>query len=378
MTTAGSSFAAVDLSMIAPVESHAAARSSIVWAESPEQRARWDHLLMSHPAGAPNLLSWYLDHQRLPRTDVEIVYAERHHRAAAGAVLYTFRLPAPGRPSVCLVPSAPLHEPGQEGLTPEVLAALHERAERNRALILQFEAFEPHMRDLIRDHFARRRMTDYALWRLYHPTLWREYRVDLRGKTPQSLLDSFTSAARRRINQAIKLGAQVIEVRDDAGIDEAHRLWTMGGDRTEYTIRPLESFRSLVRATWAHDAGVLLLSRVDGRIAAFVHALFYRSGAMFMSSAHDPAASRGYGNIVLHYRAMCMALERGAPYYGLGGPGVGGIREFKQGFRPYLIDNMRFVSIMLRPVRASLVRPIIGQTSFIRRAKQWAARSMRA
>ena len=121
----------------------------ILWAETADQYALWDALLMAHGAGNGYLLSWYLAHQQYPRVDVDVAVAEHQGRAAAGAVLYTFRLPC--GTSVCLVPSSPICQRGQEKSVFQLVKALAERASRKGAMLIQFEAFEPRMRDVIRD-----------------------------------------------------------------------------------------------------------------------------------------------------------------------------------------------------------------------------------
>src|SRR6266404_2134575 len=74
-------------------------RVSVVWVNSDEERRNWDALVQSHSAGTPYLLSWYLDQQHFPRTRTDIALVEQNKQVAAGAVMYTFRLPLLGRPS---------------------------------------------------------------------------------------------------------------------------------------------------------------------------------------------------------------------------------------------------------------------------------------
>lgn len=343
------------------------------WAETAEQKAAWDAFLCSHAHATPYLLSWYLDQQRLPRCDPHIVCCEQNQQIVAGAAVFIFRMPAA---PVFLVPSGPFVRPDYEKFAPELLEAIAEKARSVGAALLQFEAFEADRRDDIRDHFKQHRTHDVALWKLYHPTLWRDYRVDLRGKTHETLLASYSKTTRQRVREAAKKNVEIIEVRDDAGIDMAHELWTIGGERREYTIRPRESFRALVQAGWKRESAALLVSRLDGRPAAMVYSIFYGAGAMYLYGAHVAEISGGVANRVLQHRVMCMAIDRGIPYYSLGGPAEGGIREYKEGFRPYLADQWRFVAVELRPALLKLLKPVISRAGLMGRAKRWMARGM--
>lgn len=348
---------------------------SVVWADTEERRAQWDALVGSHPDGTAYLLSWYLAQQQFPRTTISIAMECEGAKAVAGAVLYSFHLPA-GQ-TVCLVPSGPIVRAGHEKKVDEVLAAVLERAVSEGAILIQFEAFAAEMRDVIRDTFKAMPHYDEPFWKLYHPTLWRELRVDLRGKNEETLLGGYSTSTRQRIREAIKKQVAVSEARDDAEIDAVHAMWEAGGRDLGYTIRPRESFRSLVHETYAQEAGTLLTSRVEGELAAFVYAIFHGCGAIYMYGAHHPELAKGYGNRILQYRAMCMAIQHGGEYYSLGGPAESGVREFKMGFRPVLVDNWRFVTVLLRPARSRMMQGLIGQTKWMERAKAWAARALK-
>ncbi|MBM4017307.1 MAG: GNAT family N-acetyltransferase [Planctomycetes bacterium] len=344
----------------------------VTWVRTPEQAAAWDRLMATHPAGSAYLLSWYLAQQRLPRVEVEIAYQEREGQAVAGAVLYTYRLPAGG--AVCQVPSGPVALEGAEGLLEELIQAIVARAREKRAMLLQFEAFEAEMRDVLRESLKGLELRDEALWKLYHPTTWRELRVDLRGKDPESLLMSFRQTTRQCVRKAQKEGADVSTVTDDEDLAAVHALWVRSAEERGYVPRSLESFRALVRASAERGMGHVLGCRERGRLAAFVYAIFYGSGSVYIAGAFDPQMSRGNAHHLVHYRAMCLAMERGIPYYSLAGPGTGGLRTFKAGFRPVLVDNWRFVTVVLKPLRAWAAKAIIGQGKWGQRAKRWASR----
>ncbi|MCK6486297.1 MAG: peptidoglycan bridge formation glycyltransferase FemA/FemB family protein [Phycisphaerae bacterium] len=345
---------------------------TLIQATTPEHRALWDELLRSHPAGSGYLLSWYLEHQRLPRTEVEIWLFVRDGKAAAGAVLYCYSLPGGAR--ICQVPSGPIARAGQHKCLGELVAAIRARATELGATLLQFEAFEPEVRDVLRDTFAGADVRDEPIWKMYHPTLWREYRVMLEGKTSETLLASFDTSTRRHLREAAKSDVDIRTITEDGDVATAYALWNAGAARTRYTIRTAENFQSLIRAMWRHDGGVLLVSYVEGQAAAFVHSVFHGQGSVYISGAHRPEVSSTFGARVLQYRAMCLALERGIRWYSLGGPATGGIREFKERFRPVLVDNMRFVTVLLKPLRAKLLKSIIGRTSWMHAAKRWVAR----
>jgi hypothetical protein len=293
-------------------------------------------------------------------------------RAVAGAALYTYRLPVGG--AVCQVPSGPIAREDAEDALTELIQALVARSRRKRAMLLQFEAFESETRDVLKDSLTGLHLRDDAVWKLYHPTLWRELRVDLRDKTPETLLASFRQDIRQRIRKALKEGLDPQVVGDAPGIDEVHAMWVRSAEERGYVPRPIEGFRSLVQDSARRGMGALLACRAEGKVAAFVYVIFHGCGSVYIAGAFDPGVSHGIAHHLLHYRAMCMAIERGIPYYSLGGPAGGGLRTFKRGFRPVLVDNVRFVTAVLKPVRVWSLKAFLGQAAWIQKAKRWAVR----
>ena len=345
----------------------------VTWVKTVEQATLWDRLLTSHPAGTAYLLSWYLEHQRFPRVSADIAIIEQDGRAVAGAVLYTYKLP--GGQSVCQVPCGPIALPEAEGALGELVRALVDRARENGAMLLQFEAFEAEMRDVLRDGLKDFRLRDDAVWKLYHPTLWRDLRVDLRDKTPETLLMSFRQTTRQCVRKGLKVGATVEEASDETAIDAAYAMWSKSAEERGYTPRSREVFRALVKDSTERGMGSLFVCRTDGQLAAFAYTIFYGCGSVYIAGAYDAEIGRGYAQHLVQYNAMCRALERKIPYYSLAAPGSAGLRTFKQGFRPVLFDNWRFVTVVLAPMRVWLIKGIIGRAKvpWMHKLKKWAA-----
>ena len=339
--------------------------------EGADELRAWDRFVASHPQGSHWHLSWWLDCHRAPFSRTGILAVEQDGRIVAGTAWhrYGFR-----QCNVTIVSNGPLVSDPASPALGSLLASLKEDCRRAGSFLLQFEAFEPAMGEPLRSFFARHRLEDQPVWKLRHPGIWRDIRIPLAGRTQEELPKSFNRLARRQIRDAQQAGVEIVEGCDDGDIATAYEIFRESSARKGYVIRSRQDFRELIRQAWKHGMGRLLLARVEGVPAGFLFGVFHHCGAVGVHTGH----TERYANIptgrLLHWYMMLQAMNEGIPYLSLAAPGRGGVREFKDAFHPQLIDNTRFVTVILKPHLVEPLRGLIGDVRWMEPLKRLAAR----
>jgi len=339
----------------------------------------WDAYVAGHPHGTHTHLSWWLEAHRRPQleTAVALLRDEGSGGAAGairgGAAIYLFRLPVI-RQAVAVVSAGPLIDADAASSLGALLDEIAAHCTREGAVLLQFEAFAADMTEPLRGHFTDRRPAADPIWKLYHPSLWREFRVRLAGRTPDEIMAGFNQGTRRKIRGAQKAGVTIDAVRDEAGLREAWDIWCEDAQRQSYTPRPWEQVRAIYRAASQRDRGEVLTAHVGGQTAGFNFILHFGIGTYYLHGGFRSALQETNPNHILQYEAMCRAQKRGAAYYSLAAPGRDGLYQYKSGFGGEIVDNTRFCSVPLRRMRLSLLRPMIGQVRWMKAAKRWVVR----
>lgn len=336
-----------------------------------EELARWDDFVTSLPQGNHWQLSWWLACHQHAFATTGILAVEEAGRIVAGTAYHRYGMRGI---NVTIVSNAPLVTDPSSPALACLLAALEEDCRRKGSFLLQFEAFEPEVAEPLRAFFSRRPTEDQPIWKLRHPGIWRDIRIPLAGRTPEQLLKSFNRLARRQIRDAQEAGVEVIEARDEQGISQAYEVFRESSARKGYVIRGYKDFRALIQEAWKRGMGRLLLARIDSVPASFLFGVFYRVGAVGVHTGYTERHARIPSNRLLHWHMMLRAMEEGIPYLSLAAPGRGGVREFKDAFHPQLIDNTRFVTVLLRPCLTGVLRPLIGDVRWMGPLKWLASR----
>lgn len=340
---------------------------------TPDELTAWDSFVTSHPGGSHWQLSWWLARHRRRFVTNRIIAVFDGSKIVAGAGLYRFG-PAWPAPAVTVVTNAPLMEAGREDALKVLANGLVDEARRNGSMLLQLEAFDAGLTEPLGASLAGRTVHREALWKLYHPGVWREVRILLSGRTPDELLKSFNRLVKRQIKKAEEAGVEVSDASDDEAVRTAHHIWSEGGKRKDYRIRSFSDFRDLVAEAARHGMAHLLVARINGEPASFLFSIFYGCGAVAVSTAFTDQHAEIPSNRYLHWRAMLEAQARGLPYFSLAAPGRDGVRQFKDHFHPELIDNTRFATVVLRPALVALSRGLIGNAKWMPRMKGWVVR----
>lgn len=240
-------------------------------------------------------------------------------------------------------------------------------------MLLQYEAFPAALQEPLRLHYAERKPLTRPVWKLWHPVLWRDFRVLLAGRTADQVMAGFNQATRRKIRKAQKSGVAVERLNDPAQLQEVHSIWEEDAQRQGYVPRTLRQIRELYDESTARGVGEVLLARVGDEIAAFNFVLHYGIATYYLHGGYREKHSDACANHLLQFEAMQRAMARGSTYYSLAAPGRGGLLQYKQGFGGEIADNTRFVTVPLKRAWTKLLGPVMGQVKLMNIAKKWAA-----
>jgi len=327
-------------------------------AETPPQCDEWDSFVTAHPSGTHWHLSWWLQHHRRWFRRASVVMVRRDGRIVAGTAVHHLG-PSVRGCSVAVVTNGPLVHPGDEVALDALLDALVRDAERSGSMLLQFEAFDAGLYERLRHYFSGWETALEPIWNLYHPGVWREIRIPLAGMTPDELFRKFNRTCRKQIRRAEEVGVEVSEGCDDATVRRAYDAWVASAARQGYAPRPYEDFLGLTRTAADHGMAKFLVASVGGRTAAFLFSIFYRVGAAALYTGYTEEHAEIPCSRLLHWRTMVDAIGQGIPYLTLMAPGRGGGLKFKQDFHAALVNNSRFMTVVLRPRMVRLAAPFI-------------------
>ena len=140
----------------------------------------------------------------------------------------------------------------------------------------------------------------------------------------EALLASFRKETRYDVRKALKLGLEVCEDLDDAGLDQFGSLYGAMVETKGASPRPTGFFRAVrdfCRA-WP-QRGFFLTSWMEGELLGAIAVFTLGRRAIYgygASSRSQPGVPKTH---LLHYEAMRRARERGCDVYDMGGFGAG-------------------------------------------------------
>ncbi len=156
------------------------------------------------------------------------------------------------------------------------------------------------------------------------------YFISLEGKTRESLLASLGRQARQNIRHALRDGVEVVEEQGADGVETFRDFHREMSERKGLGTWPDGFDREVLGSAIAAGAARLYCSRHEGKrinmiLVSTVGAPLYEWGAI---APRDDSGGAPPTGELLHYEAMCRALDGAHAFYDLGGsPGPEPIPE---------------------------------------------------
>ncbi|MDP4094402.1 MAG: peptidoglycan bridge formation glycyltransferase FemA/FemB family protein, partial [Bacillota bacterium] len=139
------------------------------------------------------------------------------------------------------------------------------------------------------------------------------FRLDIKGKTEDELLQYFHQKVRYNIKLSAKKGVEVkLGTRDD--IDEFHRIMQETGARDKFVIRTADYFKKMYDCL-APEHLRLYLAHYDGKIVAGTLALLYGNKVWYLYGASSNEYRNVMPNYLLQWEMIKWSLESGCEIY---------------------------------------------------------------
>ena len=181
------------------------------------------------------------------------------------------------------------------------------------------------------------------------------FRLDLRNKTEEELLQSFESKTRYNIRLATKKGVTVREgTRNDLKI--FYDIMKTTGSRDDFFIRPLSYFEKIWDEMQPNHVK-LFIAEYEGKPIAAVFPIFYGDKVWYLYGGSSNAHRNLMPNYLLQWTMIKWALENKCNWYDFRGVSgfknendpQYGVYKFKKGFNPTFMEFIDEMYIIYNP-----------------------------
>lgn len=181
------------------------------------------------------------------------------------------------------------------------------------------------------------------------------FRLDLKGKTEEELLQSFESKTRYNIRLATRKGVTIREgKREDLPI--FYNIMKTTGSRDNFFIRPLEYFEKIYDEMGETHVK-LFIAEYEGEAIAAVLPILYGNKVWYLYGGSSNAHRNLMPNYLLQWEMIKWALENKCDWYDFRGVSgfknendpQYGVYKFKKGFNPVFMEFIDEMYIVYNP-----------------------------
>lgn len=180
---------------------------------------------------------------------------------------------------------------------------------------------------------------------------------DIKGKTKDEMLMSFTQKTRYNIRVALKHGVECRPCGKEM-LPEFYRIMEITGKRDGFAIRPLSYFENLLDTMG--DNVRLYLSFYQGKVVSGAITMNVAGKTMYVYGASDNEYRNVMPNYLMQWEMIKWALETGCHIYDFMGI-VGelddnnGLYRFKKGFNGQLVEYVGDMEMPIKKLRCMLL-----------------------
>ena len=314
----------------------------------------WDQYLYNYP-GAHYFQSygWLKSYEAMGFTAQVLVY-EEDGDVRGGVAFLTAKLPlVPWR--IFLIPHGPIPSDPEVPSWEPLMKRLDETCREQGAVYAQLY---PH--ELSDKCIVMRRLKELGFT---SPPMFTGHRfsstpvlIDLSERSEEDILMSFRQKTRQYVRKALSSKCTVSTEVSPICFDKVYALLSEHGDLMGYSPRPYAS----LRASWewfARKGNALLVQAWrDEVLVGAIFLIFTGRTAYYLAGA----VRRGFAEYrpaeLLHWRAICEAIQRKMDTYDLVNVGTAGVAQFKAGFRPEYRSWHEPTAKIYRPTIARMMR----------------------
>lgn len=181
------------------------------------------------------------------------------------------------------------------------------------------------------------------------------FRLDVKDKTEDELLQSFESKTRYNIRLATRKGVTIKEgTRDD--LPTFYNIMKTTGSRDDFFIRPLEYFQKIYDEMGPNHIK-LFIAEYEGEAIAAVLPILYGNKVWYLYGGSSNAHRNLMPNYLLQWQMIKWALENKCDWYDFRGVSgfksendpQYGVYKFKKGFNPVFMEFIDEMYIIYNP-----------------------------
>ena len=182
------------------------------------------------------------------------------------------------------------------------------------------------------------------------------FRLDLKNKTEEDLLKSFTQKTRYNIRLSAKKGVTIREgTRDDLKI--FYEIMKKTGTRDDFSVRPLEYFKKIYDAMSPNYAK-LIIAEYEGKAISAVLPILYGNKVWYLYGGSSNEHRNLMANYLLQWEMIKWGLNNECDTYDFRGVSgfknpkdpQYGVYKFKKGFNGEFIEFVNELYIVFNPI----------------------------
>ncbi len=181
------------------------------------------------------------------------------------------------------------------------------------------------------------------------------FRLNIKDKTEEELLQSFESKTRYNIRLATKKGVTIREgKRED--LETFYNIMKTTGSRDEFFIRPLSYFQKIYDSM-GQEHVKLFIAEYEGKAIAAVFPILYGNKVWYLYGGSSNEHRNLMPNYLLQWTMIKWALENKCEWYDFRGVSgfksendpQYGVYKFKKGFNPTFMEFINEMYIIYNP-----------------------------
>lgn len=182
------------------------------------------------------------------------------------------------------------------------------------------------------------------------------FRLDIKGKSEEEMIQFFHQKTRYNIRLAEKKGVTV-SIGDLENVERFHEIMLETGIRDNFVIRPAAYFKKMLQCMGPENSR-LYLAHYDGKIVAGTLAVLYGNKCWYLYGASSNSYRNVMPNYLLQWEMIKWALEKGCDVYDFRGVSgdlnesnpLFGLYKFKKGFNGKLTEFVGELDYVYNPL----------------------------
>ena len=261
--------------------------------------------------------------------------------------------------SMLYCPRGPVCDADDKIVFGKLMDSLKELAKREKAFIFRMDPAIPNsneeFRNLARENgISLKSNINHDINKVIQPKY--EMQLNIKGKTEDELLASFSQKTRYNIRLAAKKGVTIEEGTED-DIDEFFSILTETSQRDQFTIRNVSYYKKVYEIMKEKDHVKLYFARFNDKRIATTLEIIYGNKAWYLYGGSLREHSNVMPNYLLQWTMIKEAMKRGCEFYNFGGvsgyidehASGYGVFRFKKGFNPEFIEYVDELDIVFKP-----------------------------